>query len=110
MRSVNRSAITVIGTEDFLAYIKILQPQLKNWTLAQLNHHPSVYMIDTEDQNCWGNAFYENYQAIFEEEIVTFLPDKSQIPKISLQQFKSWFTFVYHEIVYDLSKEALGSD
>lgn len=110
MRSVNRSAITVLGTEAFLAYVKTLQPQLKKWTLVQLNYHPSVYMIDVEDQNCWGDAFYENYQTILEQEIAPFVSCKAEVPKISRQQFESWFTFVYHEIVYDLSKESLESD
>ncbi len=108
MKYLNRSTITVYGTEKFLNWVKKNHPILESWDLDALNHHPNVYLFDMEDQNCWGNCFEENFDAIFEHEIREFTYDNAEAPvEVTFESHSSWFTFEYTEVVSDLSKNNL---
>ena len=54
MRSFNRYAITLYATQELLDWVKKVHPELWRWTLDSISHRPTVYMIETEDQNCEG--------------------------------------------------------
>jgi hypothetical protein len=108
MKLVNRSAITIYGTELFLGWVKEHHKDLHSWTLQELNHHPNIYLVDEEDQNCWGNCFEENFLKIFTSEVELYINNGVEWPKnITFDLFKSWFRFEYTELVYDLSTEIL---
>lgn len=108
MKYLNRSAITVYRTENFLNWVKKSHPTLENWNLDTLNHHPNVYLFDMEDQNCWGNCFEENFGIIFEHEMGDFIHGNAKAPvKVTFESHSSWFTFEYSEVVSDLSKNNL---
>ncbi len=96
----------VFGTEKFLAWVKEQHPNLHRWDLKNLNQDPSIYLVDAEDQNCWGNCFIEKFEAIFRNEVGGYINGGVEWPKdITVELFQSWFTFEYTEAVYDLSKE-----
>ncbi len=108
MKLANRSAITIYGTEEFLKWVKTNHKNLDSWTLDNLNHHPNVYLVDEEDQNCWGKCFEENFEKIFHSEIGQFINNGVKWPKeITLDLYRSWFRFEYSEFVYDLSANEL---
>jgi hypothetical protein len=111
MNVLNRSAITVYGTEKFLEWIKEQHPNLHRWTLKDLNNHPNVYLVDEEDQNCWGDCFIENFETIFRNEVGEYVYDEVEWPEvITVDLFRAWFTFQYSELAYDLSKDDLEID
>lgn len=106
MKTINRSAIAILGTEPFLAWIKQQHPSLHRWTLDNLNHHPNIYLVDPEDQNCWGDCFEKLFEKIFRNEVGEFIYDGVDWPSdISPKLYRSWFRFEYIETVYDLSTE-----
>lgn len=107
MKYVKRSAITVYGTEAFLEWVKRQCPELHYMTLENLNFHPSVYLVDGEDQNCWGDCFEANHKAIFENEVGHYVSVEEDMPKGSRELFLQWFDFEYHEVVVDLSESPL---
>ena len=78
MKYLNKSAIVVYGTEVFLSWVKKNHPNLHRWEVDDLNHHPNMYLVDSEDQNCWGNCFKENFDTIFNYEVGGFI--RSGIP------------------------------
>lgn len=109
MKSFNRSAITVFGTEAFLEWVKDTHPNLHRWTLDSLNHHPNVYLIEVEDQNCWDSCFEKYFLDIFKCEVGRFIHSGSSWPEeITSSLFRHWFRYEYHEDVMDLSSEILA--
>ncbi|MEY8239830.1 MAG: hypothetical protein RPT25_05770 [Cycloclasticus sp.] len=109
MKSFNRSAITILGTDEFLKWVIEAHPELHRWDLDSLNHHPNVYMVEMEDQNLWGECFEIHYYEIFKNEVGTYIYDGAKWPEdISFELFNRWFTYLYHEsAVYDLCDKEL---
>lgn len=105
MKYMSRSAITVYGTMEFLAWVKRQRPELHRWTLNELNYHPSIYLVDPEDQNCWGECFETHYKAIFDRELAAFQCGPLDVPEASPQLLSRWFRFEYHEDVCDLGTD-----
>ncbi len=66
-------------------------------------------MIEIEDQNCEGDALGKYYKSIIEHELASCLYiERTKWPKeITFELFSTWFTYQYHESVYDLSEAAL---
>jgi hypothetical protein len=96
------------GTEVFLEWVKAQHKNLHRWTLSDLNFHPNVYLVDDEDQNCWGNCFEENFDMIFHTEVGKYINNGVGWPKdITLDLYRSWFRYEYTELVCDLSKYQL---
>ena len=50
MRYVDRSAIAVFGTEDFLRRVKRVRPELHRRGLGSPNHHPNACLVEVEDR------------------------------------------------------------
>jgi len=107
MKSLNRSAITVLGTERFLTWVKKVRPELNGWNLDSLNHHPNVYLVDGEDQNCWGDCFEKYHNEIFMKEVGEYVRQGEEWPELTLDVYRLWFTYKYHEYLYDLATEKL---
>ncbi|MFM2479737.1 hypothetical protein [Celerinatantimonas sp. MCCC 1A17872] len=109
MKSFNRNQITIYATEELLSWVKKAKPELHRWTIETINHRPTAYLIDIEDQNCHGLILKEYYKKIVENELCENLYiDKNLWPKdISYDLFTKWFTYQYHEEVYDLCAEPL---
>jgi len=105
INSANRSAITVYGTEEFLAWVKAKRPELANMTLEGLNCQPNIYLVATQDANLWGSQFIENYKQIFIEEVTQYMYMGEELPEMNLEIYKSWFTYRFHEMVYDFSSD-----
>jgi hypothetical protein len=107
MKSFNRSAITIFGTDEFLLWVKDSHPELQRWDLKSLNHQANVYLVSMEDQNATGACFEDNFKEIFKNEVGEYIYDGVSWPAITLDLFKRWFTFEYHEQAYDLSSKEL---
>lgn len=67
-----------------------------------------MYLVDGEDQNCWGNCFQENFEAIFRNEVEQYIHDGAQWPdNVKFESHRSWLTFEYTESVLDLSERKI---
>ena len=109
MKSFNRNQITLYATQELLGWVKKVKPELNRWTLDNINHRPSAYMVEVEDQNCHGLALERYYKKIIENELSNNLyVDRELWPKeMTYELFSKWYTYQYHEEVYDLSQNEL---
>lgn len=66
-------------------------------------------MIEIEDQNCHGDSLEKYYEAIIENELGEHLYIKQAHwpDEISYALFTQWFTYRYHEHIYDLCEKKL---
>lgn len=109
MKTLNRHQITLYGKQQFLDWIKLIKPELHRWDLQTLNHRPSAYLIEAEDQNCHGLVIEKFFRSIVEQELSQhFYISKRYWPsEITFNLFQDWFSYQYHEEVYDLSSDNL---
>ena len=110
MKYLNRHQITLYATPDLLAWVKSVKPDLHRWTLETINHRPTAYLIEEEDQNCHGLALESYFEKIVKYELSYLYIEKELWPKeITYELFSKWFTYQYHEEVCDLSSDKLES-
>ncbi|RBW44445.1 hypothetical protein DS901_08625 [Loktanella sp. D2R18] len=109
MKALNRHQITLYGKQQFLDWIKLVKPELHRWDLEALNHRPSAYLIEMEDQNCHGLVLEKCFRSIVEQELSQhiYVPKEHWPSEITFDLFRAWFSYQYHEEVYDLSLEKL---
>lgn len=109
MRAYNRNVITILKTEEFLLWLKEVKPDFHEWDMNTLNLYPNAYLVEFEDQNCFGECFKKYYKQIFEYELSDHIPKTHQkYPEnLSFEKFSLWFTFKMHEGVVDLSSQEL---
>lgn len=109
MKTLNRHQITLYGKQKLLDWIKSVKPELHRWNLQMLNHRPSAYLIETEDQNCHGLVLENYYKNIVEQELLQhlYVPKENWPTEITFDLFQAWFSYQYHEEVYDLSSKEL---
>jgi hypothetical protein len=108
IKFVNRHAISLFAKDDLLEWVKSKKPRLHFWTLEMLNHRPSIYTIEMEDQNCHGMALETLYKRIVENELAYLDIAKEEWPEqITYELFQRWFSYQYHEDIYDLCADDL---
>ena len=108
MKVLNRSQITLFAKQEFLDWVKSVKPELYRWDLKTINHRPTAYLIDEEDQNCHGLVLENAYREIIANELENLYIEKELWPEgISYNLFLKWFSYQYHEEIYDLSSESL---
>ncbi|WP_122073881.1 hypothetical protein [Pseudophaeobacter sp. EL27] len=109
MKALSRHQLTIYGTQKLLDWVKTVKPELRRWDLQSLNHRPSAYLIEMEDQNCHGLALEDYFKSIVEQELSQhlYIPKEQWPTEITFDLFQAWFSYQYHEDVYDLSTEKL---
>ncbi|KIC07701.1 hypothetical protein RA19_23275 [Leisingera sp. ANG-M1] len=109
MKSLNRHQITLFGTQALLDWLKSVKPELRRWDLRTLNHRPSAYLIEMEDQNCHGLVLEKHFKKVVEQELSQslYVPKEHWPSEITFELFRTWFFYQYHEEVYDLSSDEL---
>jgi hypothetical protein len=85
LKSFNRSAITILSTEEFLEWVKQVRPELHRWNLDALNQHPNVYLVDVEDHNRWGDCFEKHYKGIFNNEVGEYVRLGESWPEVTME-------------------------
>ena len=108
MKAYSRHAVTLYATQSLLDWVKSVKPHLDRWTLETINHRPSVYLVEVEDQNCHGMALEKYYTKIVENELAYLYIDRTAWPEpITFELFLMWFSYQYHEDIYELCKDEL---
>ena len=109
MKTLSRNQITIYGKQSFLDWIKFVKPELHRWDLQTLNHRPAAYLIEIEDQNRHGLVLESYYKDIVEQELSQhfYIPREKWPSEITLDLFHTWFSYQYHEEIYDLSSKEL---
>lgn len=109
MKQFNRNLVTLYATQELLDFVKAARPELHRWTLSTINHRPPAYMVDVEDQNCHGMVLSKHFREIIENVLLSHLYiDKAAWPnEMTFELFSRWFSYQYHEEVYDLCSKPL---
>jgi hypothetical protein len=116
MKMLNRALISIYATQELLDLVKRLKPSLHRWTLKEINCNPTVYMVETEDQNRRGVQLEKYYKIIVEKEFLELGITRKDWPdeiandlfsQWSFSIFSRWFSYQYHELAYDLCEENL---
>ena len=110
MKSFNRNLVTIYAKQEFLDWVKEVQPELHRWDLKTINHRPTAYMIEIEDQNCHGMVLKNYYKSIIENELSNhlYISKESWPQSITFDLFTKWFTYQYHEEINDLCETELN--
>lgn len=91
-----------MGKKEFLDWLLSVEPGLEKWGLEILNNDPGVYLIETEDQNCYGEALKKHYNQIFEEELGNYVSVEKWPKNRSYELFNEWFSLKYHTCISDM--------
>ncbi len=102
MKYVDRHLVTIYATQKFLDFVKEKEPRLHRWDLNAINDDPGAYLIEVEDQNCYGNSLREHYIEIMKNEVGNILAHKDRPESYSYELFCEWFTYKYHTDVSDM--------
>ncbi len=104
MKMLNRSAITVKLTQDFVDWINGLEDDSEQLTLQDVNEEATVYMIpEIEDEAQLNEMVQEHYLNILENELKSWEEDESQWPeKLSVALFERFLQIDPSVMVFDL--------
>lgn len=103
MYFVDRTAVVLKPTGQFLHWLKTASPEMPDLTLAQIRTNCSVYLVPQFDEpEAVVSYFDERYQEIFEAEIAGWDVEKGKWPQdMSLQAFWEYFEVEIHDMVLD---------
>jgi hypothetical protein len=104
MKMLNRSAITVKLTQDFVDWINGLEDDSEQLTLQDVNEEATVYMIpEIEDEAQLNEMVQEHYLNILENELKSWEEDETQWPeKLSVALFERFLQIDPSVMVFDL--------
>lgn len=104
MKMLNRSAITVKLSQDFVDWINNLDDDSETLTLQDVNEEATVYLIpEIEDEEQLNEMVQEFYLNILENELKSWEEDESQWPaELSIELFERFLTIDPAVMVFDL--------
>jgi hypothetical protein len=124
MRVINRTAITIVGAEPYLHWIRARDAAFATTkgsdggtgglTVAVPRTKPfgSAYLlpegVEEEDLLEWVE---DNYAALFESQLSAWTEDESAWPQQrDLNTFREWFRVDLHAVVVDMTDEELEGE
>ncbi len=104
MKMLNRSAITVKLSQDFVDWINNLDDDSETLTLQDVNEEATVYLIpEIEDEEQLNEMVQEFYLNILENELKSWEEDEKQWPaELSMELFERFLTVDPAVMVFDL--------
>lgn len=117
MRLINRTAITVVGAEPYLAWARKRDAafaQAKELSVAVLRAKPfgSVYLlpegVEEEDLLEWVE---DNFAVLFESQLSAWTEDETAWPQSrDLKTFREWFRVDLHGVVVDVADDEIEGE
>jgi hypothetical protein len=114
MRVLNRTAITLIGTQPYVEWMRARDSDFNKGTLtvARSKTYGSAFLLPEfeleEELHEWVE---ENFSWLFEFQLSAWTTDESAWPTDrSLTAFRQWFRVEVHSIVVDASADDLEGD
>ena len=117
MRLINRTAVTVVGAEPYLAWTRARDAAFapaKELTVAVPRAKPfgSAYLlpegIEEEDLLEWVE---DNFATIFDSQLSAWTEDESAWPTPrSLKMFREWFRVDLHSTVVDIADDDIEGE
>jgi hypothetical protein len=115
MRLINRTAITVIGADPYLAWTRERDAEFApalSVAVPRAKPFGSVYLlpegVEEEDLLEWVE---DNFTTLFESQLSAWTEDETAWPKSrDLKTFREWFRVDLHGVVVDIANEALEGE
>jgi hypothetical protein len=114
MRVLNRTAITLLGAQPYVEWMRSRDSDFSTGTLtvARSKTYGSAFLLPEfeleEELQEWVE---ENFSWLFEFQLSAWTTDESVWPTDrSLAAFRSWFRVEVHSVVVDASDEDLEGD
>jgi hypothetical protein len=120
MRLINRTAITIVGAEPYLAWTRSRDAvfastkDLSSLSVAVPRAKPfgSAYLlpegVEEEDLLEWVE---DNYTALFESQLSAWTEDESAWPaERDLKTFRQWFRVDLHGTVVDVGEDDIDGE
>lgn len=114
MRVVNRTAVTIIGAEPYLAWTRSRDADFNRnqLTVVRTKAHGSAFLLPEvdfeEDLREWVE---ENYAWLFEFQLAAWTNDETAWPaNRDLPMFKEWFRIDLHNVVVDVGDDDIEGE
>ncbi len=114
MRVVNRTAVTIVGAEPYLAWTRDRDADFNRnqLTVARTKPFGSAFLLPEvdfeEDLQEWVE---ENYAWLFEFQLSAWTADESAWPaNRDLRMFKEWFRIDLHNVVVDVADDDIEGE
>ena len=120
MRVINRTALTVVGAEPYLAWTRLRDAAFVPATAAsglsaaipRAKPFGSAYLlpegVEEEDLLEWVE---DNYAALFESQLSAWTEDESAWPQSrDLKTFREWFRVDLHGVVVDVGDDEIEGE
>ncbi|MDX1319557.1 MAG: hypothetical protein R3204_09115 [Oceanospirillum sp.] len=106
MKMLNRSAMTVKLTQEFVDWINNLDEGSEPLTLADVNEEATVYLVpEIEDEEQLNDMLQEFWLNILENELKSWEEDESSWPELTVEQFEQFIELSPAVMVFDLDYE-----
>jgi hypothetical protein len=108
MEHLNRNAISVSAKKPMIDWVNSMDPVHPIKFRIPLNYDEStIYLIEEiETEEDFEEWIRENYLAIFEEELFSWITDDSKWPdSLTYELFTKWIQVAYQSIVVDLNDD-----
>jgi hypothetical protein len=107
---INRSALVLEPTPEFLAWVKAMPGDLFEMTFEDFRQDSSVYLLpdELERTDTW---LRQNFKPILEQELFDWCTDDSLWPKdLGFKTFCKFFKPHFHGVVVDLGAGPIKPD
>jgi len=110
LREVNRYAVTLLPTEDYLRWTMECPDADPHTTLEDLRDDPTVYLVP-EIEGDMDRYLRRNYKRMLADELYAWCTDENYWPKdLSYRTFCKLFHVQLSSIVYDLASGPIDKD
>ena len=114
MRVLNRTAVTIIGAEPYLAWTRQREAAVNRGllTVARARTYGSAFLLPEleleEDVQEWVE---ENASWLFEFQLAAWTDDESTWPaNRDLKTFREWFRIDIHSVVVDVGEDDIEGE
>ena len=109
MNEVNRGVLVLKPKEKFLAWVNSSDEE-DEVTLDEVLQDSTAYLTpEIENDNELRQFLEQNYDLLFEQELVGWIQDEGQWPATrDLPTFLEWFDVEFHSMVLDMAEGELA--
>ncbi|MBM3770090.1 MAG: hypothetical protein FJW27_02165 [Acidimicrobiia bacterium] len=114
MRVVNRTAVSVIGAQPYVDWMRSRDADFNKGTLTVARARPfgTAYLLPEFDEESDVQEWIEdNHTWLFEYQLSTWTEDESAWPSVrDLKTFREWFHVDVHSTVVDVGEDDIEGE
>ena len=114
MRVVNRTAVTIVGAQPFVAWTLSRDADFAKGTISVARTRPfgTAYLLpEFDDESDVQEWVEDNFAWLFEFQLSTWTEDESAWPSVrDLKTFREWFRLDVHSTVVDIGDDDIEGE